>query len=140
MYTNLAIANFNKDEFIEYIQKYLVNGIKLNADDIGKFIVMQTREVEKQFVPLFGIVTSRYSHNIIWAAFEIGWYNRQVFKDNDYKSHLKPIGVDWAIAEEHDYYNDDIESRLNRHDALIVDDPMEAADIARKLNELNIEL
>ena len=141
MYTNLRIQNFTKEEFLEYISRYLIDDIKLNADHVGKFIVTQTREVEKEIMPMIGVITtSRNSSKLIWAAFEIGWYNRELFKENEYKVHLTPIGADWAVADERSWYNCDIESRLTQHNALLVDDPLEAYDIKQKLNELKIKL
>lgn len=139
MYIN--VKNATKEELMNYINNSLLqDNFKINPDQIGKFIVMRMDICEKTLVPMMGIMlTSQSGHaERAWGVFKIDWYNRELFKNNEYKTNLVPIGKWWACMVERAWYNDFPESLINRHDAILIEDPIMAMELADKLNEFNI--
>lgn len=139
MYINVKDAT--KEELMNYINNSLLqDNFKINPDQIGKFIVMRMDICEKTLVPMMGIMlTSTSGHaKRAWGVFKIDWYNRQLFKNNEFKTKLVPIGKWWACMVERSWYNDFPEDLINRHDAILIEDPIMAMEIADKLNEFNI--
>lgn len=137
----IDVKEANKEELMSYIEKSLLqDNFKINPDQIGKFIVMRIQTCEKTLVPIMGIMlTSQSSSNKeAWGVFKIDWYNRELFKDNEYKTKLVPIGKWWSCMVERAWYNDFPEDLINRHDAILLDDSIMAMEIADKLNEFNI--
>lgn len=139
MYINVKTAT--KEELLTYINEHLFqDNFKITPDHIGKFIVMRMELCEKTLVPMMGMILTNTSGNAkhAWGVFKIDWYKRELFKDNEYKTNLVPIGKWWNCMVERAWYNDFPEGLINRHDAIIVEDPIEAMDIADKLNEFKI--
>lgn len=139
----IDIKSATKDELMNYINEMhpVIKDFQMTPDYIGKTIVMQMQTCEKSLFPMIGIVTSESSQNpIMWGAFRLEWYDRKLFKDNEYKTRLIPIGKYWSCMPERAWYNCSFESNVYCGDALIVDDPIEAVEIADKLNEFKIGL
>lgn len=141
MYLNVDFANAEKEDLVKYLERYWDKDFKMSPDYIGKILIQKTRKCSKQFVPLLGLFESESGKTeTIWAPFKMCWYNRELFKDNEYKTKLQPIGKYWPICHERAWYNDDFEFNVRQGDMLIVDDPMEAIEICDRLNELKIDL
>ena len=141
MYINVQTAT--KEELLTYINEHLVqDNFKITPDHIGKFIIMRMELCEKTLVPMMGMILTSTGGNAkhAWGVFKIDWYNRQLFKDNEYKTTLVPIGKWWACMVERAWYNDFPEGLVNNHDAFVVDDPIMAMEIADKLNEFKIDV
>ena len=123
MYINVKDAS--KEDLMTYIEKFLLqDNFKINPDQIGKFIVMRMQTCEKMGVPALGIMLTSQSHSnkTLWGVFKIDWYNRELFKDNEYKTNLVPIGKWWNCMVERPWYNDFPEGTINRHDAILIED------------------
>ena len=141
MYLNVNFKNASQEDLLKYLQRYIVKDFKMTPDYIGKTLVMKMTTCEKSMFPLIGVVTSESSRNpIMWGAFRLEWYDRKLFKANEYKTRLIPIGKYWRYMPERAWYNDSFETEVYNGNALIVDDPIEAVEICDKLNELKFEL
>jgi hypothetical protein len=137
----IDVKSASKEELIDYVEKHLIqDDFKITPDQIGKFIVIRMELCEKMMVPMLGIMlTSQSGHSKrAWGAFKIDWYNRKLFKDAEYKVKLTPIGKWWACMVERAWYNDFPEHQVNDHDAIVVEDPIMAMEIADKFNEFKI--
>lgn len=139
MYINVKSAS--KEELMDYVEKHLIqDDFKITPDQIGKFIVMRMKLCEKMMVPMLGIMLTSHSggSKMAWGVFKIDWYNRKLFRDAEYKVKLTPIGKYWACMVERAWYNDFPEHQVNDHDAIVVEDPIMAMEIAGKFNEFKI--
>jgi len=137
----IDVKTFNKEELLNYINKFLYkDSFKMNADSIGKCIIKEMQICEKELVPMLGFIMESVSGKapIIWGAFRLDWYDRELDPENTFKTKLVPIGEFWSKMPEHKWYNSDFESDFYRGKALIVEDPIEAVEIANKLNEFEI--
>ena len=137
----ITAKDASKEDLIAYIEKFLLqDDFKINPDQIGKFIVMRMQTCEKMGVPALGIMMTSQSNSnkTCWGVFKIDWYNRELFKDNEYKTKLVPIGKWWNCMVERAWYNDFPEYLVNNHDAFVIDDPITAMEFADKLNEFKI--
>lgn len=137
----IDVKDATKEELMNYINNSLLqDNFKINPDQIGKFIVMRMDFCEKTLVPMMGIMlTSTSGHaKQAWGVFKIDWYHREMYKENEYKTNLVPIGKWWACMVERAWYNDFPEGLINRHDAILIEDPIMAMELADKLNEFNI--
>ena len=137
----IDVKSVSKEELMDYVEKHLIqDDFKINPDQIGKFIVMRMDICEKMMVPMLGIMLTSTSSGSkrAWGVFKIDWYQRELFKDAEYKVKLTPIGKWWACMVERAWYNDFPEHLVNENDAIVVDDPIMAMDIADKFNEFKI--
>lgn len=124
---NLSIEKFNLKDYLIPDDKIC----KLDKTDIGKCLVMKVRSGCRDF---FG-----FSHSTgdpdIYAAFIIDWYKPELFKDNEYKTRLRPIGNFRLCCIDRAWYNCDLEGDINNHFAFYIEDPIEAVEIACELNK-----
>lgn len=124
---NLEIEKFNLKDYLIPEDKVC----KLDKTDIGKCLVMKVRSGRRDF---FG-----FSHSTgdpdIYAAFIIDWYNPELFKNNEYKTRLRPIGNFRLCCIDRAWYNCDLEGSINNHYAYYIEDPVEAVEIACELNK-----
>ena len=139
----IDVKDATKEELMNYINtnnSLLPENFKITPDQIGKFIVMRMGLCEKTFVPMLGIMlTSTSGHTKrAWGVFKIDWYHREMYKENEYKTNLVPVGKWWSCMVERAWYNDFPEGLINRHDAILIEDPIMAMEIADKLNEFKI--
>lgn len=105
----------------------------LTPDHVGMYIIRKTRTIRPFTDKDLG---QRVRENdIIYAPLQIRWFNRELFRDNEYKVRLTPIGKFRYIATDRSYYNCDVSQSLSNGISLLVDDPLVAYDIAKKLNQ-----
>ena len=130
-----------RQQIIDYIEMYLTKAdYTITPDEIGKCLIIRMRTVDKAFLPGMSCVVEGSRNERIWGVFKLCWYNRELFHENEYKTLLQPIGKYWQMMPERAWYNESIESEVLNADAFIVDDPIEAFEIAEKLNEYKIGL
>lgn len=124
---NLSIEKFNLKDYL------IPNGkvCKLDKTDIGKCLVMKVRSGHNGL----GFFSHSPSDPDIFAAFIIDWYKPELFKDNEYKTRLRPIGNFRYCCIDRPWYNCDLEGSINRKFAYYVEDPAEALEIACELNK-----
>ena len=117
----------------EFNQKY--EGFKMDASKIGNYIVEKWPAHEPTY--MFGVkVCSSVSNNSpeIYGVFRIDWYDKALFKNNEYKSKLIPVGRLKDYMPNRAWYNSDIESSLKHFCAEYFEDPFEAQAYADKKN------
>ena len=124
---NLTIEGFDLSHYLIPDDKIC----KLDKTDIGKCLVMKVQSGSRNW---FGFSVST-GDPFIYAAFIIDWYKPELFKDNEYKTRLRPIGNFRMCCSDRAWYNCDIEGDINDHYAFYVEDPGEALTIACELNK-----
>lgn len=89
---------------------------KLGKDNIGHYIVRKMRSTIKYkwdpTSPLGITMTGIKGEPELYAVFKIDWYNKELFKNNEYKSYLHPVGIYEPFFPDRPWYNCDIESSL----------------------------
>ena len=107
------------------------NIYKLDKTYIGKCLVIKVRSGSKGF----GFFSHSPGDPDIYAAFIMDWYKPELFKDNEYKTRLRPIGNFRLCCIDRAWYNCDLEGDINDHFAFYIEDPVEAVEIACELNK-----
>ena len=131
---NLSIDGFDLSNYLIPDDKIC----KLDKTDIGKCLVMK---VQSGHHDIFGFTFSVSTGDpFIYAAFIMDWYKPELFKDNEYKVRLRPIGNFRLCCHDRAWYNCDIEGDINNHYAYYIEDPMDAITIACELNKKYINI
>ena len=120
-------------------EKY--RNFKLDSSHIGHYIVCQMKSsTQYRFdssTP-FGLrMTGIKGDPVLWVVCQIDWYNKELFKNNEYKSYLHPVGKFEPFFTDRPWYNCDIESRLHFGDAEYFENLEDAMNYA---DEKNTEL
>ena len=124
---NVSIEKFN-------LKDYLIPKDKICKRDntyISKCLVMKVRSGSKGL----GFFSHSPGDPDIYAAFIMDWYKPELFKDNEYKTRLRPIGNFRLCCIDRAWYNCDLEGDINDHFAFYIEDPIEAVEIACELNK-----
>ncbi len=124
---NLSIEKFNLKDYLIPEDKVC----KLDKTDIGKCLVLKVESWTREL----GFFSRSGNEPEIYAAFMIDWYNPKLFKDNEYKTRLRPIGNFRLCCNDRAWYNCDLEGDINDHFAFYIEDPVEAVEIACELNK-----
>lgn len=107
--------------------------LKIDKDDIGKFIVLQMKVSDT--IGFFGtkLKVNNHKPDIVYCPMEIGIY--EPFGTVDYKVNLKPIDFFKRVCHTRDWYISTIESLYDDDDkAYYTDNKEDAYNMAMKLN------
>lgn len=111
----------------------------LDSSNIGHYIVWKMQSTTKyRFDPSspFGIsMTGIKGDPTMWVVCQIDWYNKELFKNNEYKSYLHPVGKFEPFFTDRPWYNCDIESRLYFGEAEYFENLEDAMNWADKKNK-----